>query len=43
MMVLATSPGVILDFKNLNLPELSSDGDQTVVLLDVVHVNVEDI
>jgi len=42
-MVLATSPGVILDFKNLNLPELSSDGDQTVVLLNVVHVNVEDI
>ena len=43
VMMLGTSPRVILDFKYLNLPELSSDGNQTVVFLNVVHVNVEDI
>lgn len=43
MMVLSTSPRVILDFKNLDLPEFSSDGNQAVVLLNVVHVNVEDV
>ena len=43
VMVLGTSPRVILDFKNLNLPEFSSDGNQAVVLLNVVHVNVEDV
>ena len=43
VMMLGTSPRVILDLKNLNLPELSSDGNQTVVFLNVVHVNVEDI
>lgn len=42
-MVLGTSPRVILDFKNLNLPEFGSDGNQTVILLNVVHVNVEDV
>jgi hypothetical protein len=43
VMVLGTSPRVILDFKNLNLPEFGSDGNQTVILLNVVHVNVEDV
>ena len=43
VVMLGTSPRVILDFKNLNLPELCSDGNQTVVLLYVVHVDVEDV